>query len=233
MAVYNGARFLRAQLDSILPQLSAGDELIISYDESTDETLGIIREYAEKDSRVRIVFNDKPGVTGNFSNAIAACNGDYIFISDQDDVWTADKIEKLKKCFLEKKPDLIIHNGVHTDADLNPQPQTFFEQYRIGDGKLRNIIKPRYSGCCMAFTSELKEKLLPMPEIHGYDQWIATVAEFLGHIEYVDDVLIYHRLHDCNVTPSSSRPLPVILKMRTRLIVNLVSRIRREKSKRM
>ena len=229
MAVCNGEKYLPVQIESILPQLKADDELVISYDRSDDNTLGIIEKYAAADSRIRILTNEAPGVTGNFSSAISGCTGDFIFLSDQDDRWMPDKVEKVMACFLEKKADLVIHNGIHTDAELNPVGAPFSEIYRIGNGKLKNILKPRMSGCCMAFTKEMKERILPMPEIHGYDQWIALVCECLGHIEYPEEILILHRLHEGNVTPTSSRPLPVVLKLRAGLVLNLARRVRRER----
>ena len=87
MAVYNGSKYIRQQIDSILPQLREGDELIISYDESQDDTLEIIRTYERKDARVKVFTDPGSGVTDNFNNAISHCTGDYIFLSDQDDVW--------------------------------------------------------------------------------------------------------------------------------------------------
>ena len=231
MAAYNGEKYIAEQLDSILPQLDRKDELIISCDPSSDRTAEIVQAYAQKDGRIQMLTGPGHGVTENFNNAISACRGDYIFISDQDDVWTEGKVERVLRCFEEEKADLVIHNGVHTDENLKPLGGSFFEIYRIGDGKLKNILKPRYSGCCMAFTKRMKDIILPMPEIHGYDQWIATVCEFWGHIASPEEVLLLHRLHDGNVTPTSSRPLPVILQLRTRLVWNLVKRAVREKRK--
>lgn len=230
MAVYQGESYLKEQLDSILVQLRNYDEIVVSYDKSTDRTLEILQAYAAKDSRIKIIMNRNPGVTRNFNNAIEHCTGDYIYISDQDDQWLSGKVEIVQRCFEEKKPDLVIHNGIHTDADLNPIGESFFKIYRIGNGKIRNIIKPRYSGCCMAFTKEMQQIILPMPEIRGYDQWIATVCEFWGHIEYPEQVLLLHRLHGNNVT-TSRRPLPVIIRMRSRLIINLIRRWLREKGR--
>lgn len=229
MAVCNGEKYLKTQLDSILPQLSEDDELIISVDLSQDKTELLVREYEEKDHRIKVLLNPDPGVDRNFENAIRACSGDYIFLSDQDDWWTPNKVERVLKCFTEEGACLVIHNGVHTDAELNPQGKTFFETYRIGDGKLKNLIKPRYSGCCMAFTKKMKDCILPIPNFRGYDQWVATVCEFCGHISYPVEVLIYHRLHDNNVTPLRSRPLAEILKSRLILIESLTVRLRKIK----
>jgi len=227
MAVYEGENYLSAQIDSILCQLRSYDELVISYDSSTDCTWDIIQDYASRDSRVRIFRNPARGITSNFNNALKHCKGKYIYISDQDDVWISNKIDIVQKCFRKTNADLIIHNGVYTNSRLKPISRPFNEIYRIGDGKIRNIIKPRYSGCCMAFTRKMLRLIYPMPEIHGYDQWIATICEFCGHIEYPDDVLILHRLHGKNATNlGKSRPLFTIIKMRSLLIYNLIKRLR-------
>ena len=228
MAVYQGEKYLPLQIDSILPQLGPMDELVISYDQSTDRTLEIIEGYAKRDARVRVLQNDCPGVTGNFNHAVSHCTGDYIYIADQDDKWAEGKVERVQRCFREEHVDLVIHNGTHTDSEPHPIGTDFFTMYRIGDGKIKNIMKPRYSGCCMAFTKRMQQIILPMPEIHGYDQWIATVCEFWGKIAYPKEILIDHRLHGNNVTGEQSRPLPIILRMRTRLIFNLIARYFRE-----
>lgn len=225
MAVCNGAGFLPVQLDSILMQLRSYDELIISYDKSIDSTWDIIEGYAAGDSRIRLYKNPSHGVTSNFNNAFSHCTGKYIYISDQDDKWLPGKVKTVQKCFAKTHADLIIHNGIHTDKNLNPIGKPFNEIYRIGDGKIKNIIKPRYSGCCMAFRRKMLKKILPMPEIHGYDQWIATICEFCGHIAYPKEVLLLHRLHENNVTTIGSRPLHIILAMRFKLIVNLIIRL--------
>ena len=231
MAAYNGEKYIAEQLDSILPQLGGEDELIVSCDPSGDHTPEIIQNYAQKDKRIHMLKGPGLGVTENFNNAISASRGDYIFLSDQDDVWKEGKVERILRCFEEERADLVIHNGVHTDENLKPIGGSFFEIYRIGDGKLKNILKPRYSGCCMAFTKRMKDIILPMPEIRGYDQWIATVCEFWGHIAYPEEVLLLHRLHEDNVTPTSSRPLPVVLRLRALLVWNLLKRALREKRK--
>lgn len=220
MAAYQGEKYLSVQVDSILSQLGREDELVVSYDASIDRTLEILQDYAQRDSRVKVVENPCPGVTGNFNNAIAHCTGRYIYISDQDDRWQPDKVAVVQRAFRETGCGLVIHNGVHTDEDLEPVGRPFFQMYRIGDGKLRNFAKPRMSGCCMAFTREMRDVILPIPEIHGYDQWIALVCEFWGKIAYPPEILLYHRLHGGNVT-QGRRPLRVILAMRSKLLACL------------
>ena len=117
MATYNGERFIKEQIDQILPQLSQDDELIISDDGSTDRTLEIIASY--KDERIKVFHHQKKGnkyyptlslcySTSNFENALQQAKGDYIFLSDQDDIWEKNKV---KICVeLLRNYDYVIHN---------------------------------------------------------------------------------------------------------------------------
>ena len=122
MAVYNGEKYLPEQLDSILADLGPEDELVISYDRSTDGTLDLIESYAARDSRVRIVTDPGSGVRSNFNNAIVNCCGKYIFLSDQDDVWLPGKTDAMV-ALLEKTGALLAaHDGCMTDEKLNILP---------------------------------------------------------------------------------------------------------------
>lgn len=226
LPVYNGGMYLREQLDSILLQLEPQDELVIAYQNSQDNSMVILEEFQQRDSRVHIVHNPTGGITSNFNLAISRCSGDYIFLSDQDDAWAMEKRMRCVTALRESGAHLVIHNAVHTDANLSPQEKTFFDIYPIGPGKWRNIKKPRMSGCCMAFTKEFQKKLLPIPEIYGYDQWVAVLAEFSGQIVYLNDVLLLHRLHGENST-STTRRLDIVIKCRAKLLINLFLRLLR------
>ena len=232
MAVYNGEKYLPEQLDSILPQLEPGDEIVVSYDKSKDGTWALLQSYREKYPQIRVLENQNPGINGNFNNAIAGCSGDYIFICDQDDRWAENKRAAVVETFEKTGADMVIHNGVHIDGEGKTISEPFFTMYRIGNGKLKNILKPRYSGCCTAFTKEMAKKIMPMPMVlDAYDHWIGTVGEFMGTIAYDDRILLYHRIHGSNVTPVSTRSLSVILKARATLLCQLRRRIRRERGK--
>lgn len=230
MAVYNGEKYLSKQLDSILSQIEPQDEVVISYDKSTDASWEILQNYATRFPQVKVIENKTPGIAGNFDNAISSCKGDYIFICDQDDVWAENKRSCVVKSFQCTGADMIIHNGVHINADGEVISAPFFDMYRIGDGKIKNILKPRYSGCCTAFTKNMAKKITPIPkDIDAYDHWIGTVGEFMGQIAYEKQVLLYHRLHDENVTPTSTRSLGVIIRARIRLLKELFNRQKRER----
>ena len=228
MAVYNGELFLRAQLDSIIEQLNYCDELIISYDSSTDRTWEIIKEYEARYSMVKVFRNSDKGVFGNFENAIKRCTGDIIFISDQDDIWLSNKIRTVCECFEKTSADMVIHNGKHINSKGEIISASFFDMYNIKKGKVRNFLKPRYSGCCTAFTKEIRERIIPIPRCVGaYDHWIGMIGELQGELIFLNDCLIYHRLHDENYTPEGRRSLKVIASARINLAYSLFKRRRR------
>ncbi len=232
IAAYNGEVFLPQQLDSILKQLEEQDEIVISYDKSTDKTWALLQDYKSRFPQIKVLENNNPGVAGNFNNALEACTGDYIFICDQDDVWADTKREDVLALFQKSGSDMVIHNGVHIDCSGKVISEPFFTLYRIGNGKIKNIIKPRYSGCCTAFTKKMAEKILPIPSnIDAYDHWVGTVGEFFGTIAYEEKPLLYHRLHDSNVTPVSSRKISTILKARAILLKHLFARMKRERKR--
>jgi len=226
MAVYNGASYLKRQLDSILYQLELNDEIVISYDQSTDDTYSILENYAKKDSRVKVFTNEgASGVFGNFENAISKCRGDIIFISDQDDIWAENKISRVKEILCDSQYSMVIHNGVHIDCNEKKISAPFFTMYRIGNHKIRNFLKPRYSGCCIAFKNELLHKMLPIPaNVGAYDHWLGSIGEYYGKIYFMNEILIYHRIHSTNVTPKTHRKVSVIIKARWNLALNLVKR---------
>lgn len=226
MAVYNGGKYLSNQIDSILVQFEEDDELVISYDESTDNTYDIVCDYAKRDDRIQIIKNDQPGVVGNFNSAISFCSKDAIFISDQDDIWVAGKRGKMLEALNSSGADLAIHNVVHIDSEDNVISKPLFQEYGIRKGLIRNFIAPRYSGCCMAFPAQVRSMLLPMPKtVVNYDHWIGMTCELFGRVVFVDDVLLMHRLHGGNVT-TSRRPLPTIARQRLNLLKELAKRRR-------
>ena len=225
MAVYNGEKYLNQQIQSIQKQLSVEDELVISYNVSTDKTLEIIRSYAERDPKIKVIICEAAGVKENFTNAVEHCSGSYIFFSDQDDVWFDNKLERVLQTFRETGASMVIHNARYTDADLNVQPGTIFQERRTGTGVLRNIIKGGFFGCCMAFKRELTEYIFPLPdEITSHDMWAGLLARLYGKLVLLDEELLYYRRHDSTLTPTKHFPLSVMLKNRYLLVKNLLIR---------
>ena len=226
MAVYNGERFLNAQINSILGQLSDCDEVIVSVDPSSDRSDEIIRQLAAHDKRVYVLVGEGKGVIKNFENALNHVTGDYIFLSDQDDVWLPDKIAVCMNVFHSKNALLLIHNASLTDAEL-----TITKEHCYGStfrkGIVRNLIKNKYTGCCMAFRTELLETVLPFPEaIPMHDQWLALVAEKSGKVEYIKQPLILYRRHGDTLT--GIRESSFLQKLKWRLnIVSALLKIRK------
>ena len=108
LASYNGSKYIREQLDSILEQTYQDFELIICDDCSTDNTWQILQEYAQKDSRIKVFENERNlGFKKNFEKAISLCNGKYIALSDQDDIWIDNHLEVLciRQVFQNRCPD--------------------------------------------------------------------------------------------------------------------------------
>ena len=96
IATYNGEKYIKEQLDSIIPQLGHEDEIVISDDGSSDSTLDIINSI--NDERIRITVNQgKHGVNSNFNNALLHAKGDFIFLADQDDIWLSGKVAECLK----------------------------------------------------------------------------------------------------------------------------------------
>ncbi len=221
MAVYNGERFIREQLDSILNLMGSDDELVISYDDSADSTWDIINAYADRDSRIRIFRNgDRKGVGGNFQNAVERCRGKYIFYADQDDVWFGDKINKVVSLFEESGADLIVHDGYLSG---NSEGRLFAGK-KIPTRPLRVWYKTGGTlGCCMAFDSRMKNYILPFPN-DDHDVWTINLCSRLGKIRVLYEPLIFHRIHEGNNTPERRRPLRVVLVSRMVLLCRLIGR---------
>ncbi len=198
MAVYNGQQYIKEQVDSILKQLEEKDELVISLDPSTDQTEDILKSY--KDSRMKVLNGPGQGLLKNFENAISNCKNDYIFLSDQDDIWLDGKVDQVSK-ELDKGYMVVLHDAKIVDEHLNEVAPSFLEHRKSRTGMTKNIIKNSYIGCCMAFRKELKDSILPFPSnIPMHDQWIGLVGEKKGSNKIVKEPLILYRRHEDNVS---------------------------------
>ena len=227
MAVYNGEKYIHQQIDTILVQLKENDELVISYDKSSDATWEIIQDYARRDSRVRVVENPYGGgVQNNFTSAVLACRGQYIFLADQDDVWYENKIATVVREFEATGADLVVHDGYMTDADLNIQEGTIFQRFGTYNNPLLNIVKQNFWGCCMAFRAEARKLVCPFPNKGGvgHDIWVGILMGFAGKIVRIHECLIAHRLHGNNVTAPKTRPFFTVLKHRLWLLRYLIEK---------
>lgn len=202
MAVYNGEKYLKEQMDSILIQLERCDEVVVSLDPSADGSEKLLREYCTKDPRVHMVSGPGCGLMRNFENAIRQCRGDIIFLADQDDRWSTDKVRLCMQKLEEKDVWLVLHDAAVMDDKLEKVLHpSFFAYKRCQKGFWRNILKNSYMGCCMAFRRELLEYALPFPkDIPMHDQWMGLLAERYGKTVFLERQLLCYRRHEGNQT---------------------------------
>ncbi len=202
MATYNGASYLREQIDSILQQLGDQDELVVSDDGSIDGTCSILQGYQEQDSRIRLLQGPGNGVKKNVEHAVLNARGRYIFLADQDDIWMPGKVEQVLQVFEEQNVSVVVHDArVFAGEDVQKVLMNSFFTFRdSGPGIMKNIIKNSYIGCCMAFRCELLKTIVPIPErIEMHDQWIGILGDyFAGKSFFLPQVLLLYRRHGDN-----------------------------------
>jgi glycosyltransferase involved in cell wall biosynthesis len=211
LATYNGGVYVDEQLRSVLAQLGPDDEVVVSDDGSTDDTLEVIANLG--DSRIR-VFDGRGrlGVARNFELALQAACGDTIFLCDQDDVWLPGKVERCLAVLADYP--LVVTDCVVVDGELNPLPPSFFRMRHSRPGVLHNLWKNSYLGCCMAFRRELLQIALPFPSrIPMHDMWLGMIAESNGGTCFVPVPLLLYRRHGGNASDTAGRSTAGLGKM--------------------
>ena len=221
MGIKNGAQYIREQIDSILPQLGVKDELVVSDDGSTDNTWPLIEWY--RDPRIKLMSNPGHGLISNFENCLKTSRGEFIFLSDQDDVWHPEKVQVMMDVLCSC--DLAVCDCQVVDEALNPIYPSFFKLNRSRRGLLRNFIKNSFMGCCMAFHRRVLEKALPFPDnVPIHDQWIGLVGERYFTVKFVPKIMVDHRRHRENYSSTGGPSINSIktkLKTRFHLVKNL------------
>ena len=222
IATYNGEKYIEEQLETVLKNLSEEDEVIISDDGSTDNTLKLVESF--KDPRIFTVKGPGQGVKKNFENAIRHCSGKYIFLCDQDDIWSDKKVETVLSHFSTPDVKLVVHNCTLISETGGKLMDSYFEYRHSGPGRFKNFMKNTYMGCCMAFDAELKDKILPIPtDIEMHDQWIGLIAERYGKSVFIDDKLILYRRHEENASDCFNHyGFSKMLSNRLKLLKNLM-----------
>lgn len=209
MCTYNGARFLTEQLESIAAQTRLPDELVVCDDGSKDETVEMIKAFAERAPfAVRLEINSKNlGSTKNFEKAIGLCEGEMIALADQDDVWKAQKLAVLEAT-LNEHPEA---GYAFSDADLiDDRSQlrggTLWKSVRFqgaivksfsGSKQVRYLLRrSAVTGATMAFRSRLREIVPPIAVHFAHDYWISLLSSCVGWYGVpVPERLILYRQH--------------------------------------
>lgn len=230
MPVYNGAAWLPEQLDSILVQLGPSDELVINDDGSSDDTFQILKAYQQRDKRIQLLPAKRFGsVVYNLEYILTAAKGEYILLSDQDDVWLPEKVNHMLAALAEHA--LVVHDCLVVDCNKQTIHPSFFEAHGSGVGRLKNFIRNGYLGCCMGFRRNLLHTALPFPKnLAMHDIWLGNVAAWWYDVHFISDKLIYYRRHGNNAssaseTSNNSRLRQ--LKLRIKLAVQLFKRLLR------
>lgn len=201
IATYNGEKYIKEQLVSILSQIGFADEVIISDDCSSDSTLAIIEQM--DDERIKVLSGTKySSLIFNFENALKNASGDYVFLSDQDDIWLPDKVKTCVNYLQEY--DLVVSDATVVDKSLSVINKSFFNYRSPLKGFFCNIIRNPYLGCCLAFKRNVLKGALPFPEkIAMHDIWIGLYAETFHNTFFIDQQLILYRRHGNNASCAS------------------------------
>ena len=157
LITYNSEQYLRPQIDTILANLGPADEVVVSDDGSTDSTISILKNYAEKDSRFHLFSIAHSGCNANYQNAISHCTGDLIFLSDDDNVWLPNKVDRVAKAFADNpKVWFVMHDCEICDQDLKQIKPSFFQDRKAKPGLFRNIMKCSYGGSSLPSEKSLR-----------------------------------------------------------------------------
>lgn len=211
MATYNGSKYVQLQLDSILQQTISDFEIIICDDNSSDETWEILQKNSVRDSRIKVFRNKQNlGFKANFEKAINLCQGEYVALADQDDIWEKNHLEILLSRIGTKSIAcgdalLIDSNGNSlnkTLSDVNfleTEPQANLDvAYRVF------FNSSCFQGASMLIRRDFFKIALPIPEKAKYhDAWFAALAPFVNGLIYTKTIITQHRRHASN----ASQPL--------------------------
>ena len=214
LATYNGEKYIREQIDSILNQTYKEFRLLISDDGSTDGTRDILNEYKAKDDRIEIFMQEENlGVVKNFEFLLKKVEAKYYMFSDQDDIWKDEKIEKsLNK--IEEGFDLVYSDLEVVDENLNVTYESYWKLKGIYKKiKKYNNFESLYlnnfiTGCTVISKKESIDSFMPLPNISKFvlhDYWISLIISQNGKIAYIEEPLIKYRQHKNNKVGSKKK----------------------------
>lgn len=231
MASYRGSQYIGDQIESIIKQLGPDDELIIVDDASPDNTVDIIRTFA--DPRIRLIQSPaNQGYVKSFEQAAMASRGRYVLLTDQDDVWLPGRITALITALQSA-------SVAASNFDVlggGPRPNIPRLQSRDSARHAANLAGimvgyRAYYGCGMGFRREMLPVFTPVPSYlrESHDLWLAICGNVAKSIAHLDEATLLRRIHDDNATPRTWRSLPVILRSRLMLLKCLFEARRRLK----
>lgn len=209
LATYNGEKYLKEQIDSILNQTYANIRLIISDDCSKDKTVEILKNYKNKDSRIELhIQQQNLGVVKNIEFLLNRVQSPYYMLADQDDYWMPKKVEKSLEALKTKEADLVFGDLEVVDENLNTISPSF-NDYMLLTRKINKYIdsyKVNYlyncvTGCTILAKKETIEYILPLPTTSNHlihDHWIGIMVSLKGKLAYMPEKYIKYRQHGNN-----------------------------------
>jgi glycosyltransferase involved in cell wall biosynthesis len=207
LATYNGEKYLRCQLDSILNQTHKNIRLLINDDCSTDGTIEILKEYETKDNRVKVQYNEKNlGYIKNFENLLKRVENNYFALSDQDDFWMENKIEKSLDKLLKENADLVFTDLEVVDENLKQIAPSLVKFMKMNKNIKKNhdyklvFLRNCVTGCTILSKKELINKYIPVPkeEPMVHDWWMALIISQIGKVVFLEEPTIKYRQHGNN-----------------------------------
>jgi glycosyltransferase involved in cell wall biosynthesis len=195
LCTYNGTRHIHEQMDSIINQTYINIEVVAVDDCSTDDTLAILEKYAAQDKRIKVWVNEHNlGFNKNFEKALSLAKGQYIAISDQDDIWEFNKIQILKDSIAGNW--LAFSNSTYINQQGKLTGKLLNNHLELSGKTFTDFITQNYvTGHTTLLSRELLQYILPIPEQGFYDWWIGFIAIYHQKIVYVDQVLTCYREH--------------------------------------
>ncbi len=200
IATYNGERFIGKQLDSILAQTYTNIELVVVDDCSSDRTVAILNDYANRFSNIHVYINEQNlGYVKNFEKGMLLAKGDFIAPSDQDDIWLPEKLAILMK---EIGDNAIVYcNSELIDDEDNRVGKKLSDVKKLisFDDCLNYTVGNSAPGHGMLFPKKLVADSVPLPTMIPHDYWLGFVATFYSQLKYIDQPLVLYRQHSENV----------------------------------
>jgi glycosyltransferase involved in cell wall biosynthesis len=207
LCTYNGERFLARQLASIQQQTVLPYELVICDDCSTDKTIEIVRDFtASALFPVRIFRNERNlGFVANFERAIGLCQGDLIALSDQDDIWYPNRLERSVQEFTEHpETGLVFSDADVINGNAELAGPTLWQRLGFAGKHEAELLAGQYvllakhrfvTGATVMFRTSLRDRCLPIGEGWIHDEWIALIAAAFCDLRPIGQPLIRYRVH--------------------------------------
>ncbi len=202
LCTYNGEKFLQEQLDSILKQTVPVDEIVVCDDGSTDSTIEILESYSHKNPGIFKIFRNDVNLRSvkNFEKAISLCSNEIIFLSDQDDLWIENKVEKIVKTFQENPEiNMVATNASVIDKNgINILESSIWEivEENVHFFEIISLHQNFVTGATLAIRKETAMKAIPFPKIFHHDEWLALKTSKEQSLKFIKEPLIYYRIHD-------------------------------------